>query len=127
MDDEDFGLTAFYGRLVPLQDGSYKVHPRDALRRRMYVGPLDAFVEFDAGAITCATIDGQSISIALQASATEGAAPAEEAVMWVNQTFRVEGAGEGFAVAGNRIERKRGGWAVHFQDGKAELQITKAV
>lgn len=126
MQDEEFGLTAYYGKLDSHDEESYTVQPRDALRRRMYIGPLDVFFEFDAGAISSVTVTGESIAVELRASATEGAAPAEEAVLWINQTFYVaDAADEDVVVGGEDIERKRGGWAIPFRDGEAVVHITR--
>ncbi|KAI1333659.1 hypothetical protein F5Y15DRAFT_430728 [Xylariaceae sp. FL0016] len=52
VDDPELGLTAYYGVLNETGPGKpYSVEPRDALRRRLYVQPLDVFIELDAGAI----------------------------------------------------------------------------
>ena len=126
--DPDFGLTA-YGGIVSTSmsnrsNGAFSIEPRDALRRRLYIQPLGLFLELDAGAISMVQLDvpGNSVTLGILQRSVEEATPANETVLWVDQSFYVNETLT-WTVDGQGLMRKRAGWAIPLAVGVTEVTV----
>lgn len=115
-EDAAHGMQAFGGLLLVNATGcekSYTVYPRDALRRRLYLHPLQQFIEIDAGAITSLTVEGTTLELRISSSPAQGATPADACVLWLDQDFRINGTSSRVVeVSGTQISQERAGWKI---------------
>ena len=122
--DSTTGLQAFGGILDQTNDPMiYKVYPRDALRRRLYLESRQLFIEIDSGSITSAAVEYDCVTLRIGRSPVPGAARADECVIWLNQSFYVKDSDAGLLVSAPRVQRKRGGWAVDLKENETEVRI----
>lgn len=105
-DDEELGMVAYGGILS--KDGSvYTVKPRDAVRKRVFIGPLKVLVTVDVGVITEFTFDTVDKTVKATLSQMKDAPTATQAVT------RVESTGsEKWSVRAEGVKEGRGGWIV---------------
>ncbi|CAL5871005.1 uncharacterized protein PFLUO_LOCUS5247 [Penicillium psychrofluorescens] len=128
LDDPDHGLEVF-GGLLDVHDGGrdYSVYPRDALRRRVYLHPLNQFVEIDAGSIASVTVREKRLELRISRAPTPGAASVDQCVLWVDQSFHVnESSSRDIHVSGmNNIHRERAGWMIPLTEHENIVYIQK--
>lgn len=120
--DPEFGLTAFGGELTGSAN-SYVVEPRDPVRRRMYIQPLDLFIELDAGAIQSLQVSGKELKLLIAQNVLAGAASANQTVLWLNQDFYWNATAE-YDVSGEGLGKSRGGWLVPLREGITQVVIS---
>jgi hypothetical protein len=123
IEDPEHGLTAYGGQLSFGRNGTYTLQPRDALRRRLYIGPLQLFLEVDAGAIISATVGSSSVSLQLADRLVDDVVKAEEVILWIDQSFYVDDSLSGWTVQGDYMQ-KRAGWAVPIENVMASVIIS---
>ncbi|KAM0319686.1 hypothetical protein ACHAPQ_010225 [Fusarium lateritium] len=105
-DDKELGVVAF-GGLLSKEGDKYTVKPRDAVRKRVFIGPLKLLVTVDVGSIQEFTFDTAQNAVQVTLSQVKGAPQASKAAIWVESTgaekwtVKTKGASEG-----------RGGWIV---------------
>lgn len=107
-DDKDLGLVAFGGILS--RDGiTTTVQPRDAVRKRVFIGPLSLLISIDAGFIEefSYASDGSSVSVSLTQS--EGAPVAKKSVVWLESTSTTS-----WKVTTEGATEVRQGWSIPF-------------
>jgi hypothetical protein len=96
-DDERLGLVAFGGVLTRRDGGAVHVATRDAVRKRVFIGPLGAYISVDAGIIgEFSYVEGTGdISLVLSQA---GGPRAEHVVVWIESAspgqWKVTGATE---------------------------------
>ncbi|KAI1879261.1 hypothetical protein JX265_002215 [Neoarthrinium moseri] len=117
--DNDLGLVAYGGSLTV--DGTVaRVETRDAVRRKVFVGPLGVLISVDAGIIqevVYDTKDHGSLSITL-AQLNNGPSAAA-AVLWVETTS----GSNSYKVRTSGIDQLRGGWRVPLGQKSATVQL----
>lgn len=105
-EDVEVGLCAYGGVLS--QDGeAVTVVNKDAVKRRVYIGPLSLLVEVDAGILDEFTYNPVARTVDLSIIQLPEGPVAEAAVIWVDS--RSETA---WAVASGGADKARGGWRV---------------
>ncbi len=85
------------------------VLPRDALRMRVFVGPLGLWIELAAGAIERVRVVDAKVLVKIVAKALDrDAIPAEETIVWVENL-------SGGISKPVGLEEKRGGWVTALE------------
>ncbi|KAF2100113.1 hypothetical protein NA57DRAFT_75615 [Rhizodiscina lignyota] len=115
--------TMVYGGNVKTRsNATLLVEPRDAVRRRVYIGAWRVQVELDAGAIQQIQVDtsSQTATITIVDAVTAQAAKAKQAVVWVDNYQ----AG-GFKVTTSGLQASRKGILVLLVNGTANFQVGK--
>ncbi|CAG9981961.1 unnamed protein product [Clonostachys byssicola] len=114
-DDENFGLVAYGGILSKGEGGSVVVEPRDAVRKRVFIGPLKLLVNIDAGSIEkFSYTEGGAVSFTV--GQQEGAPHADNVVVWVESTGAQTWAATG-------LSESRGGWQVPLSGQSASFTL----
>ncbi|KAI1070872.1 hypothetical protein LB507_010938, partial [Fusarium sp. FIESC RH6] len=104
-DDEELGMVA-YGGILSKGGSAYTVKPRDAVRKRVFIGPLKVLVTVDVGVITEFTFDAADGTA--EVTLSQMIAPkAAQAVVWVEST-----GSEKWSVKAEGAKGGRGGWIV---------------
>lgn len=119
VDDPDVGLVA-YGGNVATNGNTVTVQPRDAVRRRVYVAQMGVYVTISAGLIEEVSF-GISRPTSLQLRIVPGSSDVSSVIVWVE----TPGTEDDYAVAGNKLQRVRGGWNVKFDSGEANVVVSK--
>jgi hypothetical protein len=119
VDDPDFGLVA-YGANLGVNGDSVIVHPRDPVRRRVYVAMMGVYVEVSAGWIEEFSL-GSSGSEAVRLHIVSGPSKASSAVVWVE----TPGTEDRYVVTGHGSRKERGGWGVDLSSGKVDIVVSK--
>lgn len=115
-DDSEVGLVA-YGGILSRDGAAVTVQPRDAVKRRVYIGPLRVMVEIDAGVVDEFTYDEGSVSLSIVQPA--GGPTAEAVVVWIDSRSSTE-----WSVSNEGATETRGGWRVEFGDGGVTVQLS---
>ncbi|KAH8895501.1 hypothetical protein GQ53DRAFT_792592 [Thozetella sp. PMI_491] len=76
-------LTVWGGQLLPAPKctGGYDIVPQDAVRMRVFVGPLGLWIEVSAGAIEKVRVVGEKVLVKVVAAAVPDAVAVEEAIV----------------------------------------------
>ncbi|KAL4905445.1 hypothetical protein BDW74DRAFT_185011 [Aspergillus multicolor] len=115
VDDPKLGFVAYGGSLkLSENSSSIIVATRDAVKHRIFVGPLSLFVTIDAGAIEGFEYDSAKGTVSLTLATKSSSAPAtaaevEAAVVWVEDVSGTRA----YALDGE-YEGEREGWKVAF-------------
>lgn len=88
VEDPSLGLVAYGGNIKSRADLSVTVVNRDAVKRRVYIGPLSLYITIDAGAIEEFEYNTQRGTVSLtlapkSSSAPSTAADASAVVVWL--------------------------------------------
>ena len=105
-DDNELGMVA-YGGVLSKEGSVYTVKPRDAVRKRVFIGPLKVLVTVDVGVITEFTFDTAAGTVEVTLSQMKDAPKATQAVVWVEST-----GSEKWSVKAEGAKEGRGGWIV---------------
>jgi hypothetical protein len=105
-DDEELGVVAFGGNLSKEGD-KYTVQPRDAVRKRIFIGPLKLLVTVDVGSIQEFAFDTAQNAVQVTLSQLKGAPQASKVAIWVEST-----GAEKWTVKAKGATEGRGGWIV---------------
>ncbi|KAH8094626.1 hypothetical protein BXZ70DRAFT_946891 [Cristinia sonorae] len=120
----EFGWQAFGGD-VQSTSPTVIVHPRDTLRRRVFVAPLGTLFTLDAGAFSLVAFDPAKKSVTLTITAApEGASSAASAPVGrlvVTQTAQV--AGVRLLKPSSNLQMDAGAWVVPFTQGGATVTL----
>ncbi|KAJ5832267.1 hypothetical protein N7474_000578 [Penicillium riverlandense] len=119
VDDPDFGLVA-YGANIAVHGNSVTVHPRDAVRRRVYVASMGVYIEVSAGWIEDFSLK-KSGSGSVHLRLVSGPSKASSAIIWVE----TPGTEDRYAVTGHGARKVRGGWGVELSSGEVEVVVSK--
>lgn len=117
-DDPDIGLVVYGGNMA-VSGSNVTVHPRDSVRRRVYIAPMGIYVTISAGQIDSYSFNKSDAS-SLQLHIVSGPAKALDVIVWVENP----GTDDAYAVTGN-FEKLRGGWQVKLDSGKAVVRVSK--
>ncbi|KAH6987048.1 hypothetical protein EDB80DRAFT_623719, partial [Ilyonectria destructans] len=118
--DEELGLVAF-GGILSTNGASVTVQPKDAVRKRVFIGPLKVLVTVDVGSIEEFTFDSAKGTVAVSLSQLKGSPEASRAVIWVEST-----GGEKWQVKAEGASEGRGGWIVPLGSGSTTISLSKA-
>ncbi|KAF4338923.1 glycoside hydrolase family 43 [Fusarium beomiforme] len=119
-DDKDLGIVAFGGILS--KDGNqYTVLPKDAVRKRVFIGPLKLMITVDVGSITKLTFNTAQKTVQVNLSQSGDSPKAAKATVWVEST----GAGMwNIDVKGGK--KGRGGWILSLpSSGSVMLSLSQ--
>lgn len=119
---EQSGAVVYGGNVKTGSNGTLTVEPRDAVRRRVYLGPWGVQVELDAGAIQQVEVDvsGQTATFTIVDAVNAQAASARQAVVWLSD-YR----NGGFKVTTAGLQTSRQGSVVPLSNGTATFAIGK--
>ncbi|KAH8750163.1 hypothetical protein F5883DRAFT_694245 [Diaporthe sp. PMI_573] len=118
VEDEDLGLVA-YGGSVGGTGGAVTVTPKDAARRRAFVGPLGILLEIDAGVIKEFTYTAGDRSLSVTLGQLDGTPTANATNIWVSR----ESGDAGYTVTGTGVKAARLGWQVPLNSGSATVKV----
>lgn len=121
MQDSELGVLAF-GGVVTASTGTVSVTTKDAVRRKVFIGPLGVLVSVDAGIIQDFAFTASSKSISVTLAQLDGVPKAASAVVWLESTT---GTGT-FKVTTSGIAQARGGWSVPLSGSSVTVQIGPA-
>lgn len=116
-DDADLGLVAYGGVLSG--SGPYTVQPRDAVRRKIFIGPLSVLVEMDAGAIEEFSFNVAGGSVSVTVGQQTNSPVAAQAVIWVESM-----AGDEWTATD--IETGRGGWILPLGGEGGTIELSRS-
>ncbi|CRK28641.1 hypothetical protein BN1708_015289 [Verticillium longisporum] len=114
-DDSEVGLVA-YGGILSRQASSVTVQPKDAVKRRVYIGPLSILVEIDAGMVKEFSYDGESVTLNVKQPAD--GPRAESVIVWIDSRSEKQ-----WGVISNGAVEARGGWQIGFGDDGATIKL----
>ncbi|KAJ0325445.1 hypothetical protein Brms1b_000753 [Colletotrichum noveboracense] len=113
--DAELGLVAFGGTLTS-SGSSVSVVTKDAVRRKVFIGPLGVLVSVDAGIIREVKYVAASKTVDVTLAQLDGVPKAANAVIWV------EGGGS-WKVTGSGVTQARGGWQVALSGDSVVVQV----
>jgi hypothetical protein len=121
-DDPDLGLVA-YGGILSSEGSSVVVEPRDAVRKRVFIGPLSVLVSIDAGAIGQFSYNAGAGSVSVTVEQQSGAPVASQVAIWVEST-----AGDSWTASADsaNIQSGRGGWVVSLGGDGATFELSRS-
>lgn len=122
--DDDFGgLVAYGGALAQAGGGgsgaAVTLSPRDAARRRVFVGPLGLLVEIDAGAIESVTYTAGAASLVVTLGQLDNVPATNSTVMWLSR----EDGDAGYTVTGAGVTEARLGWQIPLGSGTVSVNV----
>ncbi|KAF4981151.1 hypothetical protein FZEAL_2985 [Fusarium zealandicum] len=119
-DDEELGVVAF-GGVLSKSGGSVTVKPKDAVRKRVFIGPLKLLITVDVGSIDEFTFDVAKGTVKVTLSQQKGSPKASQAAVWVEST----GTGK-WQMKATGSKQGRGGWLVPLKgSGTAALSFSQ--
>lgn len=118
--DAELGLVAYGGTLTS-SGNSVTVLPRDAVRKRIFIGPLSVLVTIDAGAIDRFTYDASARTVSVTIVQQSGSPTAAQAAIWVQST-----AGGTWTATGTGIKTGRGGWLFPLTSSGGTFQLARS-
>lgn len=121
VEDPDLGLAA-YGGVLTRAGPDVTVQPRDAVRRRFFVGPLDLLVSTDAGIIEKFSHSSGKKSLSVTLSQLPGGPQTASAIIWLETTT---GSAK-FAVTSPGLQQARMGWQVPLSSASVTVLIEPA-
>lgn len=120
----DFGWQAFGGD-VQSTSPTITVHPRDTLRRRVFIAPLATMFTLDAGAFLLVQFDPSKKSVTLTVTAApegaSGAASAPQGRLVVTQTTPISGVH--LLKPSKTLKQDAGAWVIPFTKGSATVTL----
>ncbi|KAJ5995179.1 hypothetical protein N7481_002156 [Penicillium waksmanii] len=118
VDDPDIGLITYGGNMA-VSGSTITVHPRDAVRRRVYIASMGIYVVISAGQIDRYSFD-KSDATSLRLHIVSGPAKAIDAIIWVE----TPGTSDDYAVMGEN-KKIREGWQVKLGYGGVDVTVSK--
>lgn len=118
VEDDDLGLIA-YGGNVGGSGGAVTVTPKDAARRRAFVGPLGILLEIDAGVINEYTYTAADRSVSVTLGQLDGTPTANATNIWVSK----ESGDAGYKVTGTGVTAARLGWLVPLNSASVTVKV----
>ncbi|KAE8454351.1 hypothetical protein EG329_005276 [Mollisiaceae sp. DMI_Dod_QoI] len=126
VDSQEMGLIAFGGELEHCDNGTVKVVPKDAVRRKVYLGIFGTRISVDAGNIEMVQYSEKngyvSVQIASSISSIPMMAVTKSTVLRVEKVVQVGTLGN-VALVTPSISLERGGWMVDLSSGTAFVEI----
>lgn len=121
-EDEDLGLVAYGGSVDVSSDGTVVVTPRDAARRKVFVGPLGLLVEVDAGVIQSFSYTRDSATVVVTLGQLQDVLKTNSTVMWLSR----ENADAGYSVTGTGVTKARLGWQIPLGSDAVSVNLVPA-
>ncbi|KAI3392761.1 hypothetical protein diail_5240 [Diaporthe ilicicola] len=118
VEDKDLGLVAYGGTVTGGTDGTATVAPKDAARRRAFVGPLGLLIEIDAGVIQEFAYQASDGSVSVTLGQLDGVMTANSTNIWVSK----EAGQAGYTVTGTGVTAARGGWQVPLNSASVTVK-----
>lgn len=119
VEDVDLGLVAYGGMVTSKDDGTATMVPRDAARRKVFVGPLGIVVEIDAGVIEEVAYSPENASLAVTVGQLDGVPKTNSTVVWVSR----EDGDVNYTVTGVGVTDARLGWSVPLGSDSVVINI----
>jgi hypothetical protein len=116
--DSELGLLAYGGELTIKTGSTVTVTTRDAVRRKIYIGPLGLQISIDAGIIQEFTYDITTKIISVSLSQLSGVPRALSTIVWVDSAGSLK-----YGVITLGLSQVRLGWQVPLQEGRTIIQI----
>lgn len=125
VNDSRYGALVFGGDFdgTASNSSTIVVEPRDAVRRRVFIGDIGLKIEISAGAIETVqySMATDEVVMDIVPAATSGALQATNATIWLKQPAS---GNLGFKV--NDSTKERGGWAFSLGRGSTRVVIVRA-
>lgn len=122
-EDDELGLVAYGGSVEISADGTLTVSPKDAARRKVFLGPLGLLVEVDAGVIQSFTYTPGATSFEVTLGQLDSVPKTNSTVMWLSK----EDGGAGYNVTGAGVTEARLGWQIPLSAGSVAVNIVSAL
>ncbi|KAF4995469.1 hypothetical protein FDECE_12792 [Fusarium decemcellulare] len=120
-DDKDLGVVAF-GGILSKSGNSVTVKPKDAVRKRIFIGPLKVLISVDVGSIDQFTFNAAQKTVEVTLTQTKGSPTAAKAAVWVEST-----GSDKWQVKASSATQGRGGWIVPLSSsGSTTLSVSLA-
>lgn len=119
VEDADLGLVAYGGTVSGGTGGAVTVAPKDAARRRAFVGPLGLLLEIDAGVISQFVYTAADRSVSVTLGQLSGAPAVNATNIWVSK----ESGQAGYTVTGTGVTAARLGWQVPLNSGSVTVKV----
>lgn len=116
VEDPELGLVAFGGVL----EGT-TVRTNDAVRRKIFIGPLNLLISVDAGIIQDFSYIAGSQSVSLTLAQLDWVPRAPSTVVWVESP-----SGSSFTVTTSGVAQVRGGWQVPLTADSVMVEVGPA-
>lgn len=117
VEDTDVGLVAYGGELV--SGHVVKVTTKDAVRRRIFIGPLGLFVEIDAGIIDSFEFSPTTKAVSLNLSQLLDVPKATSAILWLETTS----GNINYTVSEPETFLERQGWKIPLSSPTIKVEI----
>ncbi|TLS31603.1 hypothetical protein PpBr36_03683 [Pyricularia pennisetigena] len=117
VEDPELGLVAFGGVL----EGT-KVRTNDAVRRKVFIGPLNLLISVDAGIIQDFSYATGSQSVSLTVAQLDWVPRAPSAIVWVESPS----GSSSFSVKTSGFAQVRGGWQVPLTTESVTVEVGPA-
>lgn len=119
VEDADLGFVAYGGTVSGSTGGTVTVAPKDAARRRAFVGPIGLLVEIDAGVISQFAYTASDGSVSVTLGKLDGAPAVNSTNIWVSK----ESGQAGYTVTGTGVTVARGGWQIPLNSGSVTVKV----
>ncbi|ROW10376.1 hypothetical protein VMCG_02043 [Cytospora schulzeri] len=119
VEDADLGLVAYGGMVTDNGDGTSTLVPRDAARRKVFVGPLGILVEIDAGVVEEVVYAAGNASLAVTLGQLDGVPTTNATTMWVSS----EDGGASYTVTGASVTEARLGSNIPLSSDSVVVNI----
>lgn len=119
VEDANLGLVAYGGMVTDNGDGTTTMIPKDAARRKAFIGPLGILVEIDAGVVEEVVYVAGNSSLAVTLGQLDGVPTTNSTVMWVSR----EDGNASYTVTGEGVTEERLGWKIPLTSGSVVVDI----
>lgn len=120
VEDEELGLVAYGGVVTDNGDGTTTLVPKDAARRKVFVGPLGILVEVDAGVVEEVVYAAGNASLAVTLGQLDGVPTTNSTVMWVSK----EDGDADYTVTGTDVTEARLGWQIPLSSDSVVVNVS---
>ncbi|KAG5816751.1 hypothetical protein H9Q74_010962 [Fusarium xylarioides] len=114
VEDKQLGMVAFGGKISRVR-AEYHVSPKDAVRKRIFIGPLNVMVTIDMGSISSFSFIPRRGTIDVELTQREGSHNVSKTAVWIESTNGEKWELDTALKSGGKaatIEKGRGGWIV---------------
>ena len=119
VEDPDIGMVAYGGVVTSATADSVTLEPRDAIRKKVFIGPVAVLIEVDAGRIFEVTYQPKD-EIVLVKLGQDIVSPQEEsALLWIE----TEGQDLDFTITPYSARDTRGGWQIALNADPVVIKI----
>ena len=121
-EDKSLGGTVAYGGVLVKDGAKVTVTTKDAVRKRVFVGPLGLTINIDAGVIGEFSYETGGSSLEMRISQVSGGPVATNATVWLESS---PSSGASWKVTSEGASEGRGGWQVPLaRDVSTTVQIS---